>query len=69
MGQEYTGGGVGVGLTAILPIRSWVNVQYIYSSPMLKYTELCMWLESGNAHVYLHLCVLRCAGSFSGVCF
>ena len=26
-----------------------------------------MWLESVSAHVYLHLCVLHCAGSFSGV--
>ena len=27
------------------------------SGARLKYPEMCMWLESVNTHVYLHLCV------------
>ena len=31
---------MGVGLTAILPVSSWVNVLYIYSGARLKYPDV-----------------------------
>ena len=55
-GQEYRGVGWGWGLLPFYLLLAGL-MYCIYSGAILKYTELCMRLESVNTNMYIHTCM------------